>query len=90
MVDIGCLHSIPHERRAVAAKELARVLTPQGRLISRIFKPRDAQWVARQPFKVDQFGMTEAEVLEVLRPAFAKIVWTKFDENMHFLTAWPA
>lgn len=90
VIDIGCLHCVPKRHRSTALREVARVLIPNGRLISRIFKPRDPDWIARQPFRVDNFGMSEREVRHLLSPFFSRVEWTLDDPNMHYLTAWTA
>lgn len=68
VVDVGCLHMIlkqSERRRAIA--EVARVLKPGGALVSRLFKPRSAEWVSNQPFLADRFGIEQDEIIQDLQ-----------------------
>lgn len=88
VLDIGCLHCVPNNDRVLVVKEIARVLASGGLIISRIFKPRSEEWILRQPFQADTFGMSETEVFELFEPSFSRPEWTRTDPNMHYLRAW--
>jgi SAM-dependent methyltransferase len=87
VVDVGCLHCMRPDERSFAVAEIARVLTPGGRLYSRIFKPRTPEWVDRQPFEAEEFGMSVTEVRSLLGGVFPDLGWWRADPNAHYLTA---
>lgn len=87
VVDVGCLHCMRTEDRANAVREVARVLKPGGRLYSRIFRPQSPEWVERQPFEAEEFGMSEAEVRSLLGNVFPDLEWRREDPDAHYLTA---
>jgi SAM-dependent methyltransferase len=84
VIDVGCLHCVPDHARAVGVAELARVLRPGGVLYSRIFKPRDSEWLAAQPFAADRFGLTEDAVLALFESHF-QVRWSQRHPEMHFI-----
>lgn len=63
VLDVGCLHCLPPSVLAGAVREIARVLTPNGRLYSRIFKPRSSAWMKEQPFRAERIGLDPDEVI---------------------------
>lgn len=87
VVDVGCLHCMRPDERAIAVSEIARVLTPGGRLYSRIFRPRTPDWVGRQPFEADEFGMSATEVRSLLGNVFPDLHWWRKDPDAHYLAA---
>ncbi|WP_412077492.1 class I SAM-dependent methyltransferase [Streptomyces xanthophaeus] len=72
-LDIGCLHCMPAEDRPAAVRELARVLTPEGVLYSRMFRPRPAQWLAAQPFHTTDFGLEAGAAAALLGSVFTEV-----------------
>lgn len=86
VLDIGCLHCMPPEERPVAVQEIGRVLRSGGRLYSRIFRPRPSDWVDRQPFEAERFGLSEQEVRGLLDPVFPDLRWWRDDPDAHYLT----
>ncbi len=69
-LDIGCLHCVPDELRQRAVRDVARVLRPRGVLFSRFFKPRDQEWIDRQPLAVTRVGLEATELHDLLMPYF--------------------
>ncbi|WP_051811506.1 class I SAM-dependent methyltransferase [Kitasatospora sp. MBT63] len=72
-LDIGCLHCMPADDRPAAVRELARILTPDGMLHSRMFRPRPAHWLAAQPFRTTGFGLDTDEAAALLGTAFDQV-----------------
>lgn len=70
VLDIGCLHCLQKEQMSQAVFEIQRVLKENGKLYSRIFKPRSQEWIEAQPFKVNRFGLNTSEVLDLLQDYF--------------------
>lgn len=87
VLDVGCLHCMPATERPAAVREMIRVLAPGGRLFSRVFRPRSSDWVDRQPFAAERFGLTEAEVRYLLEPEFPDLRWWRDDPELHYVTA---
>ena len=75
VLDVGCLHCIPARERPAAAKEICRVLRPGGFVSSRVFRPRDRAWVQRQPFEVDSFGLSDADIIKIFDPLLNMRIW---------------
>lgn len=67
ILDIGCLHSIPKDNRKKAVENIYNLLKKDGILISRIFKPREKEWLNRMPFKTSDFGLDKTEIKELLK-----------------------
>lgn len=67
ILDIGCLHSIPKPQRKKAVENIHELLKKEGVLISRIFKPREKEWLKRMPFKTSNFGLKKDEIAELFR-----------------------
>lgn len=67
VLDVGCLHSILKDKRKKAIKNIYRLLKKDGVLISRIFKPREKEWLRRMPFKTSSFGLDKEELVELLK-----------------------
>ncbi|MEV6823579.1 class I SAM-dependent methyltransferase [Amycolatopsis sp. NPDC051102] len=88
-LDIGCLHCMPAGDRPAAARELARVLTGEGVLCSRMFLPRPAGWVAAQPFRTTEFGLTAEEAAALLGSAFAWVELERTDEATYLVARGP-
>lgn len=88
VLDLGCLHCMPADERPAAVAEIARVLAPGGVLLSRIFKPRAAEWLAAQPFRTDAFGMPPEEAAALLSPCFDVRTW-KDDPEVNHLACHP-
>jgi len=65
VVDIGCLHCVPSEILVDALDEVHRVLKNQGLIISRFFLPKEDIWLKRYPVKVNSFGKTEDEIVNL-------------------------
>ncbi|SDY10769.1 class I SAM-dependent methyltransferase [Thermoactinomyces sp. DSM 45892] len=70
VLDVGCLHCLPKEEMSTTVVEIQRVLRENGKLYSRIFKPRPQEWLEDQPFKVDDFGLETSEVFSLLQSLF--------------------
>lgn len=70
VLDVGCLHCLPKEEMSETVAEIQRVLKENGRLYSRIFKPRPQGWLEDQPFKVNNFGFETSEVFSLLHSLF--------------------
>lgn len=70
VLDVGCFHSLPEALLPAAAGELARVLRPGGRLFSKMFKPRPAEWLAAQPFAARRIGLDPAAARRLLGGSF--------------------
>ncbi|MGH7119471.1 MAG: methyltransferase domain-containing protein [Acetobacteraceae bacterium] len=75
VLDVGCLHCMPAEQRSAAISEMHRVLRPGGLVSSRIFRPCDRAWVARQPFLADSFGLSDADAAALFHPLLQVHVW---------------
>lgn len=84
VVDVGCLHCMPDQLRPSAVAEVARVLVPGGVLYSRIFKPRDDEWLGAQPFVTNRFGLDDDAALALLGAHF-EVRRPEFHPDMHFL-----
>lgn len=84
ILDVGCLHCMPAERRPAAISEMHRVLRPGGLVSSRMFRPCDRAWVARQPFVAESFGLTDADAVALFRPLFDVQFW-RDDPEMIYL-----
>lgn len=57
VLDVGCLHMLggtAEKTRALSACQ--RCMAPNAIFASRFFKPKDAVWLERQPFKAVEFG----------------------------------
>jgi SAM-dependent methyltransferase len=61
-LDIGCLHSVPLEKRSQAAAEVARLVRPAGLYMLYAFLPRPAR---RAP------GLAPSQVIDLFGGAFA-------------------
>ncbi len=70
VLDVGCLHCLPQELLAPGVADLARVLRPGGRVYSRVFKPRDNQWLAAQNYQVEAMGLTPNQLAGLFEPWF--------------------
>lgn len=71
IIDVGCLHCLPENERRQAVEEIARVLKPNGLMVSRLFKPKNETWLADQPFETSKFGFTHDAIREMLYPRFS-------------------
>ncbi len=67
ILDIGCLHSIQKSERKKAVENIYKLLKKDGVLISRIFKPREKEWLDRMPFKTNSFGLDKKETEELFK-----------------------
>lgn len=88
-LDIGCLHCMPDGDRPAAVRELARLLTGEGVLCSRMFLPRPARWVAAQPFRTTAFGLPAEEAAALLGTAFAWVELERTDEATYLVARGP-
>lgn len=84
VLDVGCLHCIAAEERPAAIREIHRVLRSGGLVSSRVFRPRDPEWVARQPFQADSFGVSEAAAVGMFLPLLDVQIW-RDDPDMIYL-----
>lgn len=79
ILDIGCLHSIPKLERKKAVENIYKLLKKGGTLVSRIFKPREREWLDRMPFKTDGFGLNKMELKKLLKAFSVKIKYQNKD-----------
>lgn len=88
VLDVGCLHCLPKVDQQPAIREIARVLSAEGYLLSRLFKPKDPQWLAQQPFTAKAFGLTLADVLHLFATTFT-IRELEQTDTTHYVKAHP-
>jgi len=79
VLDIGCLHSIPGDKRKKAIDNIYKLLATDGILISRTFKPRKRAWLERMPFKINDFGLDKKEMEELFKNFSVKIKYQNKD-----------
>lgn len=70
ILDIGCLHSVPDKLQQKAVNIIYDSLKEKGVIISRIFKPRDNEWIKRMPFKISKFGLNMQDINKIIANKF--------------------
>mgnify|MGYP000053032130 CR=1 FL=1 len=85
VMDVGCLHCLGDAERPRAVAEIARILTPTGRLYSRSFKPRPAEWRNRMPFRTTTFGLSPEQMIALLAGHFTATIWQPHDDHNYVL-----
>jgi len=65
IVDIGCLHCVSTENKRSAINEVLRIMKQNGIIISRYFLNKDDEWIKKYPIKINKFGNTYEEIIEM-------------------------
>ena len=80
IIDIGCMHCMPINERGKGIKEITRIAKKNSILISRCFKPKNAEWLNEYPVKVDHFGLEKEKFVELFNSNFKEIEILESDE----------
>ena len=75
VLDIGCLHCADHDVVAPSLAEIRRVLSPGGRLFSRVFKPRSEAWLRDQRFEASRIGFSTEALHALFAAEFEVELW---------------
>lgn len=65
IIDIGCLHCVSTDKQQTAVKEVLRIMKKNGIIISRYFLTKDEDWIKKYPVKIDKFGNTYEEIVQM-------------------------
>ena len=77
IIDIGCLHCLPNEKRQIALSEVSKIIKKDGIIISRCFKPKDMKWLNAYPILSESFGVDKNEFLKLFTPYFRTIEFSE-------------
>lgn len=83
VIDIGCLHCIDKSKQRKAVDKIYESMKVGGILVSRIFKPKDAVWLKKMPFKAKEFGLAKNDIFCLFDDKF--IVKIKYENKYYFI-----